>query len=138
MAGQVMWDLWWTQCYWGRFSPSTSVSPATHHSAKFSILIITWVGAVGQLVAALTSAPSWTPPPLFGLNKIKKLNKYGYDAISQDSSAGVTTGWMVWARFPVGEKILSSPQRSDRLWGPISLLSNGYPGLFPGGKEAGE
>jgi hypothetical protein len=24
--GQVMWDLWWTKCYWGIFSPSTSVS----------------------------------------------------------------------------------------------------------------
>jgi hypothetical protein len=24
----VMWDLWWTKWRWGRFSPSTSVSPA--------------------------------------------------------------------------------------------------------------
>jgi hypothetical protein len=31
-----MWDLWWTKWHWGRFSPSTSVSPA-----KFSILIMT-------------------------------------------------------------------------------------------------
>jgi hypothetical protein len=22
-----MWHLWWTNCHWGRFSPSTSVSP---------------------------------------------------------------------------------------------------------------
>jgi hypothetical protein len=29
-AGQVMWDLWWTERYWSRFSPSTSVSLATH------------------------------------------------------------------------------------------------------------
>jgi hypothetical protein len=27
--------------HWGRFSPSTSVSPASHYSTKFSILIIT-------------------------------------------------------------------------------------------------
>jgi hypothetical protein len=23
----VMWDLWWTKWSWGRFSPSTAVSP---------------------------------------------------------------------------------------------------------------
>jgi hypothetical protein len=26
--GHIMWDLWWTKWYWGRFSPSTSVSPS--------------------------------------------------------------------------------------------------------------
>jgi hypothetical protein len=29
---QVMWDLWWTKWHCGRFSPSTSVSPANSHS----------------------------------------------------------------------------------------------------------
>jgi hypothetical protein len=28
--GQVMWDLWRTKRHWGRFRPSTSVSPASH------------------------------------------------------------------------------------------------------------
>jgi hypothetical protein len=37
----VKWDLWWTKWCWGRFSPSTSVSPANLHSTKFSIIIIT-------------------------------------------------------------------------------------------------
>jgi hypothetical protein len=32
--------LWWTKRHWGRFSPSTSVSPA-NHSTDFSIIIIT-------------------------------------------------------------------------------------------------
>jgi hypothetical protein len=38
--GQVMWDLWWTKLNWGRFSPSTSVSPANSHFTDFSTLII--------------------------------------------------------------------------------------------------
>jgi hypothetical protein len=37
-----MWGLWWTKRHWGRFSPSTSVSPANHHPTNFSIIIITW------------------------------------------------------------------------------------------------
>jgi hypothetical protein len=40
-AGLVKWDLWWTKWRWGRFSPSTSVSPSNLHSTKFSIIIIT-------------------------------------------------------------------------------------------------
>jgi hypothetical protein len=36
----VKWDLWWTKWRRGRFSPSTSVSPAIH-STKFSIPTIT-------------------------------------------------------------------------------------------------
>jgi hypothetical protein len=27
IPGLVKWDLWWTKWHWGRFSPSTSVSP---------------------------------------------------------------------------------------------------------------
>jgi hypothetical protein len=38
--GLVMWDLWWTKWRWGRFSPSTSVSPANLHSTYFSSVIL--------------------------------------------------------------------------------------------------
>jgi hypothetical protein len=35
-----------------------------------------------------------------------------------------------------GWEFFSSPPRPDRLWGPPSLLSNGYQGIFSGGKAA--
>jgi hypothetical protein len=34
------WDLWWTEWRWGRFSPTTSISPANSHSTDCSIVII--------------------------------------------------------------------------------------------------
>jgi hypothetical protein len=57
-----MWGFWWTKLHWGRFSPSTSVSPA-NHSINFSIIIITRVWKNRPLVAAVPSGPNWTPPP---------------------------------------------------------------------------
>jgi hypothetical protein len=38
----VMWDLWWIKWRWGRFPPSTSVSPANLHSTNFSTITITY------------------------------------------------------------------------------------------------
>jgi hypothetical protein len=54
---------------------------------------------------------------------------------SRDSSVGIATGYGlddrgVGVRVPVGSRIFSSPRRPDRLWGPHSLLSDGYRGLF--------
>jgi hypothetical protein len=34
------WDLWWTKWSWGRFSPSTSVSPANFHSTNCSTITL--------------------------------------------------------------------------------------------------
>jgi hypothetical protein len=31
-----MWDLWWAEWHSGRFSPSTSVVPANHHTTDCS------------------------------------------------------------------------------------------------------
>jgi hypothetical protein len=54
----------------------------------------------------------------------------------RDSVVGIATGYGlddrgVGVRVPVGSRIFSSPRRSDRLWGPPSILSNGYRGLLP-------
>jgi hypothetical protein len=41
----------------------------------------------------------------------------------------------IGVRSPAGAKDFSSPLCPDRLWGPPSLLYNGYWDPFPGGKE---
>jgi hypothetical protein len=38
--GLVMWDLWWTKWRCGRFSPSTSVSPANLYSTNCSTITL--------------------------------------------------------------------------------------------------
>jgi hypothetical protein len=63
-----MWDLWWTKCHWGRFSLSTSVSPANSHSTDWSTFnhLSSGAGTIGQKVAAVSSGLSRTK------RKIKK------------------------------------------------------------------
>jgi hypothetical protein len=59
------------------------------------------------------------------------------DLESRDISVGIAIGYWLdyWSEVgvPVGSRIFSSPRRPERLWGPLSLLSNGYRGLFPPG-----
>ena len=62
----------------------------------------------------------------------------GLDVRSRDSSVGIAIGYGlddrgVGFRVPVGLRIFSSLCRCDRLWGPPSLLYNGYRGLFSRG-----
>jgi hypothetical protein len=74
-----MWGLWWTKRRWGRFSPSTSVSPA-NHSTNFSIIIITRGWHNRLLVAAVPSGP-WIPPP--PTMQIKKKMDENYQQIDE-------------------------------------------------------
>jgi hypothetical protein len=62
-----MWGLWWTKRHWGRFPPSTSVSPA-NHSTNFCIIIITR-GWHNRPISG-RSGPNWTPPPTKPLKKL--------------------------------------------------------------------
>jgi hypothetical protein len=57
--GLVKWGLWWTKWRWGKFSPSTSVSPANIHATKISILTLTRAGTVGQKRS--TRRPGFAP-----------------------------------------------------------------------------
>jgi hypothetical protein len=54
-----------------------------------------------------------------------------HSAVGIATVYGLDNRW-VGVRVPVGSRIFSSPRRPDRIWGPPSLLSNGY-----GGKAAG-
>jgi hypothetical protein len=56
----------------------------------------------------------------------------------RNSVVDIATGYglddtEVGVRVPVGEEIFSSPYRSECLWGPPILLTNGYRGLIPRG-----
>jgi hypothetical protein len=62
---------------------------------------------------------------------------------SRDSSVGIEMGYELDDRgsrvrfLAVAGKFFSSQPCPERLWGPPSLLSNGYQGPFPGGKTGG-
>jgi hypothetical protein len=64
-----MWEFWWANRYWGKFSPSILVSPVNSHSidCSTSIIIIIIImsfgdGTIGQLVAEVPSGLSPIPP----------------------------------------------------------------------------
>jgi hypothetical protein len=66
-------------------------------------------------------------------NRFVFLQLYPFFTGSRDSVVGIATGYGldyrgVGVRVPVGSRILSSPSRPDRLWGPPNLLPNGYRG----------
>jgi hypothetical protein len=57
-----MWNLWWTKRHWGRFSPSTSVSPAKHPTDCSTLIIIIIIIIIrAQIVACVPSELNLTP-----------------------------------------------------------------------------
>jgi hypothetical protein len=53
-------------------------------------------------------------------------------SVNRGSSVGIATGYgMAWVRFPESARFVSS-YHANRLWGPLSVLSNGYRGALPG------
>jgi hypothetical protein len=67
--GLVKWDLLWTKWRWGRFSPSTSVTPANLHSTKFSVLSPRR-GTIGQKWPTCRVDPVWTPSSTMRIKQI--------------------------------------------------------------------
>jgi hypothetical protein len=78
-------------------------------------------------------------PPSSSSSLLVAINSESKDKVtSRDSVVGIATGYGlddrgVGVRVPVGSRIISSPRRPDRLWGPPNLLPNGYRGLLPRG-----
>jgi hypothetical protein len=69
---------------------------------------------------------------------ITKICRYQFYLVSRDSSIGIATMLRVERsrdRIPVAGEILLS--RSDREWGPPSVLYNKYQVSFPGVKDSG-
>jgi hypothetical protein len=63
-----MWDLWRAKWQWGRFSPSTSVSPANLHSTGLSTITIIIRGWYNRPVVA-------TGPSGFSLTPLRVMIK---------------------------------------------------------------
>jgi hypothetical protein len=69
------------------------------------------------------------------------INNFGgckWKSRSRASVVYIATGYGpddrgVGVRVPVGSRIFSSPRRPGQFWCSLSLLSNGYRGLFPRG-----
>jgi hypothetical protein len=68
----------------------------------------------------------------------EKINMKGHSVRSRDSSVGIPTGYQLDSRSSIlgrSKRFFSVLQSPQRLWGPLSLQSNGYRGLIPTGES---
>jgi hypothetical protein len=84
-------------------------------------------------VTCFSSALKSRSPIVMGKNNFLA---YLFHNVRRDSAIDIATGYElddrgVGVRVPVGSRIFSFQCRPDRLWGPPSLLSNGYQRRFP-------
>jgi hypothetical protein len=70
----------------------------------------------------------------FTRSPLWSFRRNNYSLRSQDSSVCTATGYGLDGRGAVpgrGKTFFSTPQPLNQLWGPPSLLSNGYRGVWP-------
>jgi hypothetical protein len=73
------------------------------------------------------------------INTISQANGYRING-ALNRSVGIETGYGPDGRVSIPDRVqrlFSTPQRPDCLWGPLSLISNVYGGLFSRGEAGG-
>jgi hypothetical protein len=97
-------------------------------------MAVSWIQAHQWLSGAVTAAIKQSTNDFPFQSDTLTLPSHFLMQKSRDSSVGIVMGYGLDDTIPGGGwEILSSPPHPERLWGPPSLLSNGYQGLFPCG-----
>jgi hypothetical protein len=92
-----MWSLWWIKLHWGRFSPSTSVYPATDSTGCTTLINIHHPGSVQEAGQWPTSQVDPIPPH----RKNREPRTAGGSALAADRVATTQTNenkQMYWTR----------------------------------------
>jgi hypothetical protein len=83
------------------------------------------------LLSSVSEIRAQTPLVSFLIHYYFTILSFPIGAGRAQSVQGRAMGWIFGGRFSAGVIFFSSLQHPDWLWGPTSLLSNGYLLLFP-------